>query len=275
MTDSPASTRNRIDLLLFAGLTAIISGSLWLLLAWMGGDVTAGGSLAIFAVATSGPSMAALILYLTRTRRLPRSERRYPVSAPWLWVPAALVLGAAPAVLAGLIVAPEALAASIADVPDVVASLGGAGMFIVTFLIAGPLAEEFGWRGYAQPRLRRSLGLLATSAVLGVAWWVWHIPLFFLPGTAQAYMGFFTLESLGFAISFVPLCLIYLFVSERLGGGVWAAILLHFTSNVSLTLLPDASVLASVARLAVIFVLAAGVYFAWRPDARGPLASTA
>lgn len=270
--ESPASTaRIRIDLLMFALVTALISGSLWLVLAWIGGDVTEGGSLAIFAVATSGPSLAALILYLTRTRRMPSSAPRHPVSAPWLWLPAVLVLSAAPVVVANLIVDPASLAAQIAEVPDIVEGFGGTAMFIVLFMIAGPLAEEFGWRGYAQPRLRRSLGLLATSALLGAAWWAWHIPLFFLPGTGQAAMGFFSLESLGFALSFIPLSLIYLFVSERLGGGVWAAILLHFSVNAIGTLLPDESLAVGAARLVIIWLLAAGVYFAWRPEARQPL----
>ena len=50
-------------------------------------------------------------------------------------------------------------------------------LFVVTYLVAGPLAEEFGWRGFAQPRLRERFGLIGTSVVLGAAWALWHVPL--------------------------------------------------------------------------------------------------
>lgn len=270
--DSVSSlTGTRIELLLFALITALISGSLWLILASLGGDVKEEGSIAIFAVATSGPSLAALALYLTRTRRAKNSAPRQRISTPWKWGPVSLVLGAVPALAAYLLFAPQDLTPRITAVPDVVASFGGTAMFLLLFMIAGPLAEEFGWRGYAQPRLRRSFGLLTTSAVIGVVWWAWHIPLFFLPGTGQATMGFLTFESLSFALSFVPLSLIYLYVTERLGGGVWAAVLLHFSINTAGTLLPDESGAAGVARLAVICLMAAIVYFTWPPAASGPL----
>ncbi|MFC9559640.1 CPBP family intramembrane glutamic endopeptidase [Agromyces sp. NPDC056965] len=267
-TTTPKLTRVRTDLLLFALLTALISGSLWLLLAWQDGNVREGAALWIFGIATSGPSLAALILFLSRTRGSPERAARPRLGSPWLWAPAALVLGAAPVVIANLVLVPQEFGARLAEAPAVVAGFGGPLLFVVLFMIAGPIAEEFGWRGFAQPRLRRSLGIIATSVVLGIAWAIWHLPLFFLPGTGQAAMGLFTVDGLLFCLSLIPLSLVYLFVSERLGGGVWAAILIHFSGNAVGSFFPEASVPVAVAQLLITCLLAAALFFSWHPEAR-------
>ena len=54
------------------------------------------------------------------------------------------------------------------SVAGAVAVAGGPLLFVLTALVTGPLSEEFGWRGYAQPRLRRRFSPLVTSLVLGV-----------------------------------------------------------------------------------------------------------
>jgi membrane protease YdiL (CAAX protease family) len=49
-------------------------------------------------------------------------------------------------------------------------------------LIIGGL-EEAGWMYILQPELNKKYGFVLSSLFTGVIWVVWHIPLFFIPGT--------------------------------------------------------------------------------------------
>jgi membrane protease YdiL (CAAX protease family) len=58
-------------------------------------------------------------------------------------------------------------------------------VFIAGIIVSTPFqaGEEIGWRGYALPRLTQRFGLGAASAILGVIWAAWHLPLFFIAAT--------------------------------------------------------------------------------------------
>lgn len=67
-------------------------------------------------------------------------------------------------------------------------------VLFVLMLVDGPL-EEFGWRGFAVPKLQKKLNPLIASLIIGIAWGIWHLPEFLQPGSPQYPMG----------ISFLPL----------------------------------------------------------------------
>ena len=251
MTMSPQNVVPiRRAIVVFATACVVISWGFWLVVGLTGGDVRQSPTIWYFAIGASGPSLAALVaVILVRRSGQPRS----PVAAPWLWVPAALVLGALPAVVAALVLDGPGFGSA---APGVIDSSGGLILFLVTYLIAGPLAEEFGWRGYLQPHLRLRLNAVTTAVVLGAAWGVWHVPLFFLNGSGQHAMGLLSLRGLLFFLSLIPLSFTYLWVFERLGGAVWSAILLHFAGNSASALLPQTSDAGALLQFGVTLLIA-------------------
>jgi membrane protease YdiL (CAAX protease family) len=78
-----------------------------------------------------------------------------------------------------------------ARIPPMLQSIYTFPLFLLlnTFILGGQ--EEIGWRGYILPYLEKRFGLIIGSLILGMVWAVWHIPLWFIPGTSQSYMNFF------------------------------------------------------------------------------------
>jgi len=97
----------------------------------------------------------------------------------WLFVllfPAVLTVGSL--YLAG------ALSGKAASLPGVgpLYSLVPLLLFLIVF--AG-LGEEFGWRGFAVPRVQVRHSALVTSLGIGILHSLWHTPLFFIEGVSQ------------------------------------------------------------------------------------------
>jgi membrane protease YdiL (CAAX protease family) len=234
-------------------------GGAWLL----GGDIADPAVFALYAIGGFGPSLAAVVLWCAG-RRSPRGVRWDAVGR---WLPAAVGIGAAPAVVATLVT--PVLGGPTADLSagaTAVTAAGGPLLFALVSLFAGPLSEELGWRGYAQPRLRRRLSPLATSVVLGAVWAAWHLPLFFLTGTFQSALGLASVSGVVFLLAMIPMSLTYWLVSERLHGGVPAAVALHLVGNVALTLLALTSPVAMAVYVGVIVLTAVVVHLVTRPS---------
>jgi len=114
-------------------------------------------------------------------------------------------------------------------------------IFIVFFYIlflGGPLGEEFGWRGFALNRLLRIYNPFTSSIVLGIIWSVWHLPLFFIKGSAQQNINF-----AGYVIFTTLITILITILFLKTNGSVFAAIIFHATSNLSLGLFPIFSTL--------------------------------
>jgi uncharacterized protein len=258
--DRPPATRLRREVTAYLVLAFGFSWIPWAALVVGGADIESGVGVAVFALAAAGPSWAALALRISGHRR--PCEFRTHWSA-W-WPVAALLLAGLPAVIAAALAHAGDLGVLHRHAASTIADVGGPLAALAYTLISGPLSEEFGWRGFLQPRLRRRLGRLAAVLVIGAVWGAWHLPLFFLDGTGQHDEGLVSVAGLLFLLTLFPLSYLILAVSEGLRGGVWAAIVAHAAFNLSDALVPDPGTLAAVVETAVFFVFAAGGWAVWR-----------
>lgn len=253
--DGGALVRRRLTQ--FSAVCLLVTWVPWIGLGVLGVNVDEGAGAGVFALAACGPSLAALVMWL-RYRRSERTPRQ--VTWSWRWPLAAVVCGCAPPLLAALL--------DVDGIPQhassVIADAGGPLGALAYTLLAGPFSEEFGWRGYVQPRLRRYCGPLAVSAVLGAAWGLWHVPLFFLDGTGQHDKGLISLPGMLFFVGLFPLTYTILFVSERLRGGVWAAILVHAAWNLSEALIPPLNSTGLWVEFALMTLIAVSASLVWR-----------
>ena len=104
-----------------------------------------------------------------------------------------------------------------------------AGVLPALLIDPGPLGEEFGWRGFALPRMldRRSPG--ASALLLGVLWAVWHLPPFLVPIAPQRPYSF-----LVFAAGTIALSCFHTWMYLRTGN-LFLMLLLHLMSNYAFT----------------------------------------
>ncbi len=81
-------------------------------------------------------------------------------------------------------------------------------LVVPTTLFGGPLGEEFGWRGFALPALAARSGWRWASIGTGVIWGLWHLPLFYMAGTAQSGlpMSPFLASSVALSVFMARLC---------------------------------------------------------------------
>jgi uncharacterized protein len=98
--------------------------------------------------------------------------------------------------------------------------------FFLVLLIGGPVGEEFGWRGYALPKLQNRMNWRAASLWLGLVWGAWHLPLFFIDGTSQAHIPLAL-----FMLSVVAMSVLFAWLMNHTKGSLMAVLLLHTAIN--------------------------------------------
>jgi uncharacterized protein len=93
-------------------------------------------------------------------------------------------------------------------------------------MIAGGGGEEFGWRGYILDPLEERLGAWGGNVVLAAVWGLWHLPLWFIPGTNQSLMnyGAFLLGIVG--SSFALRCF-RVMAAKRNSASIWSHAMLN------------------------------------------------
>lgn len=118
-------------------------------------------------------------------------------------------------------------------------------------LIIGGL-EEAGWAYILQPELDKKYGYVLSSAYVGIIWLLWHIPLFFIPGTNHSggHIDFWM-----FAVQIFAFRFLYGAIYRISGkGGVFMCVLCHTMFNAaSYTLgIPPATWAGTIAANAVV-----------------------
>jgi uncharacterized protein len=105
--------------------------------------------------------------------------------------------------------------------------------FLMLFFLGGSFQEEFGWRGFALPRLLEKWNPLIASIVLGAVWGLWHLPLFHIADTSQVYMRFEVFVFLGIAFS-----VFFTWFHLKTDNNLFAALLFHAAINTSISTFP-------------------------------------
>jgi membrane protease YdiL (CAAX protease family) len=219
----------------FVALTFAISWTIWLAMAAGRLSIATPTGAVLNVIGMAGPSIASLILAAVLggpvLRRLLDGFSLSLVSARWTVVAVALPL---------LMVA-VAIAISVAvlggRVPVVTAGVIGAlvGEWVRILFLGGPLEEELGWRGFALPRLQLRHTALRAAVLLGLVWGLWHIPLYFVPGTGQ-YETVAGASSPGFAIGAfvvwtVGLSILFTWLFNETRGSLIVVMLFHASVN--------------------------------------------
>lgn len=159
-------------------------------------------------------------------------------------------------VLATIVLRPGALASF--DISAQPFSLSYLIAFVSIALIGGPLLEEPGWTGFAQPRLQRLHGPLLGGLILGVLWALWHLLGFLIP--SQSFTDIpprgTVLDFVVFCLALVGLRLVIVWVVNSTRGSVLMAVLTHaswnaFYSAALIGLFPVRSVLGSYLNLTI------------------------
>ena len=222
----------------FFALTLGWSWLFWIPAVLSGQNITVFPTTLLFVLGGLSPALAALILtYLTQGAEGQRDYwyrvidfKRIRMS----WYGAILLIAplySALALLTGILIEGNVpfleTAASYLSNPSTILP------FATFTLIYGPVPEELGWRGYALDRLQRKWSALTSSAVLGVFWSFWHLPMFFMKGSLMSEV--FPLGSARFWIAFGPGILaeaiIMTWIYNNTQRSTLSAILFHFMMN--------------------------------------------
>lgn len=106
-------------------------------------------------------------------------------------------------------------------------------IMVVLIVLAG-FGEEFGWRGFALPRLQQRSSPLAASVIIGTVWGIWHIPLFLTDGTVQSEwlaQGGWLVAVGGYTAFCIAWSIQYTWVFNSTGGSVLLAAVMHGAGN--------------------------------------------
>lgn len=221
-------------ILLYVALTFGLTYAMWWFLAWNPGGLFAYGSTAGMVPWVLGVLSPAIVMFvLVKKWGKTEDERVYfkaIFKTRYGWKPALAETGIF--LIVCLVIAIESA--------ERIEPWYMLAVFFPVMIVGGGL-EEIGWRGFLQPSLEKKLPFWLAAPIVGVVWGVWHLPLWFIPGTFQSSGD----VSFPFYIIFTVLMSYILGTLKRLTGSVAACIALHAWVNVLIEVFALAPILAA------------------------------
>jgi uncharacterized protein len=245
----------RHDVLVFMLATLTLTWTVWVPRA-MGAQVGVVGQLWTWAPAAAALGCAAVLYGRAGVRDLGRRLLLWRVR--WWWYPTVLlgplVFAIAVAGIAVLLGEPWAAARP----PALTLSIPALALTLLVLALTDGFGEELGWRGYLLPRLLIRHRAVAASLILGLYWWLWHLPLVWTEGSAMEGQPLWLLLA-----DLMAKSLIFTYVFLGTQGSVLIAILLHASTNlfaVSPPTGPEGDVAVPLIALVLKVVLAAALF---------------
>lgn len=130
--------------------------------------------------------------------------------------------------------------------------------FLIMFFISD-FGEELGWTGFATDPLQNRWGALKGSVILGLVWVIWHTIPWIQTGNTPVWIFWQAMSSVAARILMV-------WIYNNTGKSVFAATLVHITSNMGWALFPNFGTHYDPVVNTLISTIAAGiVVFSWGP----------
>ena len=99
------------------------------------------------------------------------------------------------------------------------------------------LGEEFGWRGYALPRMQQRYGPLSASLLLGLIWGMWHLPSDYIAYSSYGWLFIPMFVLLG-PLTMTAHSIIMTFIYNNTKGRLGPMVLYHYTVTMAGILTP-------------------------------------
>src|SRR6266851_1061283 len=109
----------------------------------------------------------------------------------------------------------------------------GSLFFSVMGVLAGTIGEEFGWRGFAQPRLQKRYGALKASILIGFVWGTFH--LWILPICHCLSLRDVIVTQY---LRLIATAIIYAWIYSSTKGSLLLVMVAHAAHNITVALMP-------------------------------------
>lgn len=229
-------------------------------------------AVALFILGGFVPTLASVLLTWRQEgadglRRLGRRLVQFNIG--WRWYLAAI------AVVIFVTLGKLSILSLLGETFDLALFITQAGSLLPLFVL-GPLSEELGWRGYALDRLQKKYGALTSALIVGLAWGLWHGPLFAMVGTSQHELA---VPFVGFVAGMMFQSVLYTWLHNNTGGSLWTALFFHWVSTYAMQVVSSGvsrSVFYNWLENLPLLILAGFVVLSWGPRTlKGNLGSVA